>query len=539
MLSRSIFAAASTAALFATLAPAATAAPAVGEQIAQPGPIGAQLFEVSPDGRYVLFNNSYYQLPRVLQVYDRVTKTTTPVIKDAAGNVERNGDHRGLDISDDGKLVLAVNKLSDYGANDFLTVYEVETGKATNVGTLPGGATLKSVTGLARFTGGGTGLIFGATDTAGKTTTVRRTSLDAAPTTVVEAAPFSATRAGDVVTWSINLPPASRPASPNNGANWPATRPGGVATGFTIAGQGSTVVSRTKLVETAGAPAEFCKDGGTSTVVTTPSAPFVDDYGHTLKPGTTKTVDDRFPPGPKAPEVTVFDVTEDGTRTMSGVRRFGYPWQTLTFDPPSGTPGLPTLPELSNAPSSDGSASISTFAAKFFSYGTGIVRYESDGTGAYSALVAYGDIGAGTKPAVKVPAPLPGQPLSPASLQPDISWATCAGGPVTPKPLGTIAGYANISLARNVETNKPAGTVKVTLAPSAELRAVPAVKLQVRTLGFTTWSKTVRTDGEIQLPRPYWLLPQHVIASVSVPADPVAGTPAETLQYSVRWQAYR
>lgn len=531
-------AAALAAALFASglFASSAMAAPATGDVISTGGTVGVDLVDVSADGRYVLIEDSYAELPRTLLLVDRVTRERTPVLYDDASTkvLGTNTHYRGLDVSDDGNLVLIGRYDRQYGEIDRLFVFNRTTRKNTTVGTLPSGDPIVALTGLARFTGGGTGVVYGAADAAGTPTTYRRATLST-PATVLAAgvAPASITRSGNAITWSRPLLAATPPIG-GRGASWPTSRTG-IATGYTIAGQPSKVVGRTKIVETAGAPEPFCIDGGVTAVTTTPAVPRVDDYGQAIRVGDATSFDERFPSGPHVDQVRLYDVSEDGLRTLSGITPWQYPYTALGITTEPGATGLPVLPELTNAPQ------VSTYAAKFFAHGTGIVRHEYEmavpGSG---KVVAYGEIGAGTAPTAKTPAAVPGATDDTASLQPEVSWAKCGSDTSPPAThIGALELYAKIELAKPVTTSKPAGTVKVHLNPSKTLRAVPQVTIKVQTLGFTTWSRTIKADEDVRLPRPYWLLPQTVVVNVKVAADPAIGAPADERQASLGWQAFR
>ncbi len=525
---------------FASLACAAgpsavAAAPAVGDPIYSGGLIGSKLVDVSADGRFVLVETSVAEIPMSLVLVDRTTKASEPVLWDDAHEraLGTTSHYRGLDVSDDGNRILIGRYDQSQGEIDRLFVYDRSAQTNTTVSTLPNGEPVFKLAGIARFLDGGTGVLFGAVDAAGKETTYKRATLTGPAVAFAEGTPNSATRRGDVVTWSRNLPTAVAPTE-GRGPLFPTTRPGGGLTGYTIEGQGSKIIDQTKIVETAGAPEPYCIEGGVTYVRVTPGTPRVDDYGHAITVGPSSTFDERFPSGPRTDEIRPFDTSEDGSRQLTGRYRLGYtPLPVLEITPPRGTAGLPDLPELASAPD------VYTSNAKFFAHGTGIVRDEYEVATNGSRIAAYGEIGAGTAPEVRVPAAVPGAKPDTATVQPDITWAQCKTLTPPATRLGEVDQYAKIALAKPATTGRSAGTVKVTLNPSAQVRTVPQVTLKVQTLGFTTWSRTVKADETVTLPRPYWLLPQTLIAQVAVGRDPETGAPATQRQASVNWQAYR
>ncbi|MBJ7471031.1 MAG: hypothetical protein JHD16_06990 [Solirubrobacteraceae bacterium] len=520
------------------LASPASAAPAVGELVSRAdgatgAPLGfSKLAGASADGRFVVFEPTPGGIPsRQLLIRDRQLGTTTPV-------PEAGDGYSVSDVSDDGRYVLTLLRTYSSGLPEKVILHDVTAGTATALNTSATGAPLPKVAWTAKFLNGGPTVLYGAADESGNWAVYRRATPTAAPTTVASGVKLAdATRSGHVITWTRTLPIAKRPAG-NHGPvsrKWPDRA--GEASGYTIAGQEPKVAARTTYVENANAPAEYCIDGGVSTVITSYGAPTIDDYGHTLTLASS-VFDERFPSGPHVPQTRLFDVSEDGRRTMSGTTYWNGPGgSTFNVSPASGTAGLPLLPEL---PMVDIYKGGNADGALFYAHDTGILRSESRPDASSVGIYAYDPVDTGTEPAVKTPSDLPGATADDPQLTADVTWDECDDVTAPPrKQLGDISQYANIQLASPATLGKSAGTVKVTLYPSQYVRPFPLVTIQVRTLGFTTWQRTIRADETVVLPRPFWLVPQTVVVKAEAAADPANGLVAEMRQTSQRWQALR
>ncbi len=536
------------------LSSTAAAAPAVGELVsradfAEGAPYAnAELQAASADGQYVAFEADVdgeggTKVPTLL-LRNRTADVTMYLLINDLGNpyssdsyTASGGTYRVVDISDDGNLVLIVRK--NYGAAnpEQLLLRDVAAATTTAIGDDPTGAPLRTVASTARFINGGPGVLYSGRDAATFHPSIyRRATPGAAPTVVsAERELTDATRDGTVITWTRSLRTAFRPGgSTPVSQRWPERD--GEAVGYTIAGQAPKVAGRTTWVERTAAPAPYCKEAGVTAVRTTYSPVTVDDYGHTLKVSSS-VFDERYPSSDHRPQTRVYDVSEDGRRTIGSIEYWnGPPGRSFWIDPANGTDGLPLLPELpSLSPYDTGSAD----GALFYAHDTGILRQENRyDDPSKSGIYAYDPVTEGTTPAVQTPAELPGAIPDEPTLTADVTWAKCEPDPV-PTKLGSFGQYVDLKLAKPVTTSKPAGTVKVTLNPSPSLRAVSKVSVKVQTLGFTTWSRTVTSDQTVSLPRPYWLLPQTVVVSFGVPADPASGAAADSRQENPGWQALR
>lgn len=548
-------------AALALLATAVAAAPAVAtptnaELISRATGAGgaeyasAELQVASPDGRFVVFTaeDDAVNGPDFLYLRDRQTKTTVPVLRDASGAPTPASRFsvptaRALDVSDDGKSVL-VETIEPYAYTPIaLLRVDVATGEQTVVSTDGTGHALGTVGWWARFTNGGSGVVYSGGATEGKPDVYRRAFSAAAPTIAEPNATLTGgTRDGKVVVWSRVLIAAQRPAGVGNtGPLWPTTRAGS-AVGYTIAGQPGQVVGRTRWAERlnigdSGGDSEYCPQAGVG-YVRTDYGLTIDEYGHTLV-RSQRSEDSAFPSGEGGhpPTRTVFDVAEDGSSSLVGTSYWGYPGTSVTREPAAGVdastlPALPTLLQPYDA---------STVNARYFAHDTGILRTEFDikyGEPSVRAVYAYDPVATGTAPQARTPAPLGYEIADDQTMTPRVLWRDCTAS-FHPGEIGDVRVYADVNLATPLSAARSAGSVWVTPTPSSSVRAADRVKLTIKTFGVATWSRTVTASEGVRLPKPWWLVPQTLEVTVQGDANSTQGYVAQTRTLTARWTATR
>lgn len=519
----------------------AFAEPAVGELVSRADGVDgapyryADLQAASADGRFVVFRATAADgLDRAIFIRDRQAGTTTRLAVEEGGQPGDAAYWTAVDVTDDGGRVLF--SFWD-GTTRAHAVVTVATGQRTQLGSGTGTGALASVD-FARFTNGGTGLIYSGATAAGALQTFRQVG-DAAPILAASGVAVNdATRNGDVLVWSRALAPAARPNAVA-GANpklWPAER-AGRAVGYTIAGQAPRVVARTEVEERTNAPAQYCVDGGVSAIVKS-YALSIDDYGHRLELDSS-TFDERYPNGPHYPQRVRYDLAEDGSRELWGTRSYGYPFES--WGTPTGNDASPALPELKGYPDAW------AYDARFYAHDTGILREElaEPRTGSDRVILAYDPISEASAPEVRTPTPLDGETADSASLTPDVKWGVCEQTGADFK-LSDFATYANVTVRKPVVSSQPAGSVSIAKFTSFGDRPLSRAVLQIKTFGFVTWSRTVdwkKTGGQyetVQLPRPWFLLPQTLtVRLVSDKGFPTSTAVADSTQQSFRWTATR
>lgn len=515
------------------------------------------LSAVSADGRYVLIDGpiryaASEQYGTTLYVRDRETDTLTPAAREDGelGRVFITAGEQsvlGLDVSDDGQRVLF---LLQQGEKRRLFVRDLAARTTTAVSTDQDGAT-GNARGWAGFINGGSAVVYGLEQAGGESAVFER-SLTSGTTAlrVANAIPSSATENGDTITWSRAIS-SPRPTT-SLGPRWPEAYPGTVL-GYSVRGGASRVVATSAVQEWPAAPVN-CAGVGPTTQITSADGLKIDGSGRYLWYSTTSRSSSyqgqsttihyaRPTQSDTAFRQVAYSGWGPGVRPLYGGALGARGEHALFWGPVGYSPGnllqprraSEELPAAELPPLGSAGEESNIRNAKFFAQDRGIVLDQQISSAARpSGVYAYDPDG-------PVPAPLPTvAPIANAAdraddgtVRPAVTWATCPE-PVIP----TVADYASIDVPRQPTTRRSAGTVRLQFRPSRSFLLPPAKQatVTIKTLGFTTWQRTVATTSDVTLPRPSWLLPQTVTVKVSTYQSEPSAPTEFTLSRS--WIAY-
>ncbi len=551
-----------TVAAMLTLAIAPSSALADGELVNRAdGPSGepfnGELLGVSSDGGAVLLTGPgpLAGLPdnaTTAFVRNRAAGTLEPVLRDNGAEGEIHSSNTvtsltawsALSISPDGKRVLirALGNTDRYGT---IVVRDLASDTTTTVSTLPDGSVAQASFGV--FVDDGAAVLYTVIDQDGKPAIYRRNVAGGTAQLLKPGAWLtSATRDGSTFTWTRELAEAAPPA----GIVPALPSAGGTAVGYTTVGGASRIVERPKLtIRANNAPYPYCnmvvREG------TTPGDIAIDASGRHLwwsrRTTFATSPDTRLGYVERSTQATDSGATTERItgggqgayydfpqlRQLGATGEFGLfyvntrsgPFSSFGMTSAGGaTPWTPPSRGATPAP-------LTTYTGRVFAQDRGYVTAEAPKTedGSFrTEILAFDPTGPVPEPApVLAPKANATDVADEAGLTPDVTFQGCV------KP---TAASIDVKLASPITTSKPIGTVKLSHAGAAPSK----VTLTIKTLGFTTWTKTLTERQAFEattLPRPWWFLPQTLTVTASfAAAGPIA---ASSISTSRSWMAVR